>query len=321
MISRKSVGLAAVGALVAGGLAMVPSVASAQEYTSRYNPRQGVVTNGLYHRLGVAVRLNPLGLFVEGRFGYRRRLFHGPRSGILFKNTYAGLAATLAVSPAFVRPGISLEVQPLQILHLMVTYEPLVQWFGTFNYLQSFSNDEARANFSDDEIRRRSALAQTARGWQLTLSGTLQVKIGDLAVRSNFRGVRASYDGLRNNDPNYYDIFFDVLAPNNGWTFLNDSDVIYQMSDLGLNIGVRYSAVVPLFEGGALDGVQTATHRVGPLVSYTFRERRHSFFNAPTVFVLAQWWLAHRYRTGDGPESITQGLPMIVFGFSFRGDS
>ena len=37
----------------------------------------------------------------------------------------------------------------------------------------------------------------------------------------------------------------------------------------------------------------------------------------PTLYLLAQWWVKHRYRTG---QEVSQGLPMIVLGFSFTGD-
>ena len=76
-----------------------------------------------------------------------------------------------------------------------------------------------------------------------------------------------------------------------------------------------------------------ALHRFGPVVAYNLRESGHARFNAPTVFVAVQWWLQHRYRTGDRtaqeallgnravPQDFTSGaMPYIAIGFSFRGD-
>jgi hypothetical protein len=73
--------------------------------------------------------------------------------------------------------------------------------------------------------------------------------------------------------------------------------------------------------------------RIGPLIAYNFKESYHARFNAPTVFVAVQWWLQHRYRTGDrtaaesllGNNSVVNdftgsAIPYLAIGFSFRGD-
>ena len=306
----------------------VPRVAAAQY---RFNTRVGRVTNGLYLRSATAIRVNPLGLFTEFRLGYRHRIFDRPGNPLLLRNTYWAAAASLTASPGMVRSGVAVEVAPLAVLTLSAVFER-VQWLGTFNFVQSFAS--ANEPFSDATIRERArvdpASVEAAGGWLFNLNAVLQAKVGDIAVRNTARGIWNSLS-LRDQRPVFYDSFQDVLAPNNGWVFSDDFDLIYQDSELGLNIGARLSAVVPLYATASwgADGVPFAgqgadnapTVRLGPLVSYTFRERRHSFFNAPTVFVLAQWWLTHRYRTGGCDECTPQGLPMIVLGFAFRGDS
>jgi hypothetical protein len=222
-----------------------------------------------------------------------------------------------------------------------------VQWFGTFRNMQTFANVGqscvgagvvSSGNGVADPMTGRNPYCpsitdatpnnQTARGWQLSLQGTLQARIGQtLAIRNTFRAVRAVYDTsslapAHQGDRVYYDPFYDVAAPLDGWVLANDLDVIASLSDLGTNIGLRYSTVVPLLGADADDASRTTTtHRLGPIVTYTFREQRHSAFNAPTVFVLAQWWLHHQYRTGgESPGTISQYMPMVILGFSFRGD-
>jgi hypothetical protein len=316
--------------VVCGVTAMVGAggVAHAQE---RFNPRVGLATTGPYYRATVAVRLNPIGLFGDFRAGYRLRLFNSPTRHILLRNTYIALAASVVASPAFVRPGIALEIQPIQMLNLQVLYEPVVQWFGSFSNLQTYptagqsgigAGIVASGNNPPDATN-----AQSARGWQLTLQGTLQARIGQtLAVRDTFRAVRSSYDTstlapAHQGDRVYYDPFYDVVAPLDGWVFTNDLDVIASLTDLGTNIGLRYTSVIPQLGDGDDANRTTTTHRLGPIVTYTFKEQRHAAFNAPTVFVLAQWWLHHQFRTGgDSPGTISQYMPMIVMGFSFRGD-
>jgi len=317
--------------------------ASAQD---RFNTRVGRVTDGFFYRVTAALRLNPLGLFGEARVGFRTRLFDSPGASILLKNTYIAGGFSMAASPAFVRPGVFVEFAPLAILNLQANLEH-VWWYGNFQYMQSFPHvvgpqraaqegtgaQEGPHAFSDAQINRNrdAGLNYAGRGFHLTIGGTLQAKVGDLAIRSNFRGVRywmnteGAGDG-RGGDRTQYDIFYDVLAPTNGWLFLNDTDLIYQMTDLGLNVGVRLSTVMPMYNTPDFASVSQAdaydnnnlTMRVGPLISYTFREQRHRMYNAPTVFMLAQWWLRHPYRTGL---ETTQAFPMIVLGFAFRGDS
>ena len=316
--------LAVMGAALTTG-----GVSHAQE---RFNPRVGLVTTGPYYRATVALRLNPIGLFGDLRAGYRMRLFNSPTRSVLLRNTYVALAATVGASPAFVRPGVALEVQPLAILNLQVIYEPIIQWFGSFKALQTYptvaaSGVGAAGIVSSGNDPPDPDNAQTARGWQLTLQGTLQARIGQtLAVRDTFRAVHMSYDAstlsaAHQNDRVYYDSFYDAVAPLDGWLCTNDLDVIATLTDLGTNIGLRYTTVVPLLGSDDDPSRATTTHRLGPMISYTFREVRHSAFNAPTLFLLAQWWLHHQYRTGgDAPGSVTQAMPLVALGFSFRGD-
>lgn len=307
---------------------LAPAAATAQD---RFNTRVGRVTNGLFLRNSTLIRINPLGLFNDFRLGYRHRIFDRIGDPIILRNTYWSAAGTFAASPGFVRAGAAVEFAPLAMLNLSAVMER-VQWFGTFSFVQSYAS--ANENFSDAAIRERArvdpASAQAAGGWMLTLQGILQAKVGDVAVRNTARGVWNSLS-LRNDHPVFYDSFYDVMSPNGGWVFTDDLDLIYQNAEMGFNVGARFSAVVPLYEasswgsdGNALAGRgadNAPTLRLGPLVTYTFREGRHSFFNAPTVFVLAQWWITHRYRTGGCEECIHPGLPMIVVGFAFRGDS
>ncbi|MDO9020807.1 MAG: hypothetical protein Q8S73_11550 [Deltaproteobacteria bacterium] len=307
-------------------LLLAPATAAAQD---RFNTRIGRVTNGLYMRNSTIARVNPLGFFNDFRLGYRHRIFDRPDLPLIQRNTYWAAAASAALSPAFIRAGAAVEFAPLAVLNLSASFER-VQWFGTFNYVASYGS--ANENFSDSAIRERARTEDPAAagGWVLTLQGILQAKVGDLAIRNTTRGVWNSLS-LPSARPVFYDIFYDTMAPNGGWTITDDVDLIYQNTEMGFNVGLRFSAVLPLFptaawgaDGAALPGagaLNTPITRLGPLVSYTFREGRHSFFNAPTVFVLAQWWLTHRYRTGGCDECISQGLPMIAIGFAFRGDS
>lgn len=327
------IGRGAFGALaLLGAVALVPREAGAQD---RFNTRNGRITNGFFYRFTSAVRLNPLGLFVEARGGWRHRLFDNGSGDLLLRNTYISIAPSVVASPAFVRPGVAVEFSPLAILNLSALVE-YVQFFGTFNLAQSW--ESAGAAYSNASVFGRALgnadNAAAARGLQVNLSALLQARAGDIAIRSNFRGVyfNLEFTNPANNNagtgvtgspgPVYYDQFFDVLAPTKGWIFANDTDLVYSSPATGLTLGLRYSAVLPLYSateraGAMVSDQDRATHRLGPIFAYTFHERRHAGFNAPTIFALAQWWLQHPYRT----EGAGAAMPMIVIGLSFRGDS
>ena len=53
----------------------------------------------------------------------------------------------------------------------------------------------------------------------------LQAKAGPVAVRSTFQATRYSI-GLEGSEAYFYDQFWDRLAPNNAFMFLNDADVM-----------------------------------------------------------------------------------------------
>lgn len=310
------------------GLA-APRTADAQD---RFNTRQGRVTNGFFYRATVAARINPLGLFAEIRGGIRHRLFDAGEGPPILRNTYIAIAPSLVASPAFARPGLALEFSPLAILNLSALVE-YVQYFGSFNLAQTWRN--STSDYSNAAVfgtaAGRDGGAETANGLQVNLSALLQARAGDLVVRSNFRGVymNLTFKKPPNGAPDtappgpvFYDQFFDVLAPTNGWLFVNDTDLLYQSQEMGFTFGLRFSSVMPLYGdrerlGGVGDDGNRTTMRLGPLVAYTFSEGRHGPFNAPSIFVLAQWWMQHPYRTAD----IGGAMPNIVIGFAFRGDN
>ncbi len=317
------------GALAVAGALTVTLGAREAAAQDRFNPRVGLVTTGPFYRFTLAARMNPIGLFADLRGGYRLRLFNNPTRSVLLRNTYVALLGSVVASPAFVRPGVALEIAPLAILNLQVGLER-VQWFGSFKALQTTPSAAVgcigAAGVFSSGCGSADTTSQTAQGWQMYVQGILQARIGQsLAVRNTFRAVRSWYDttNLPTGHRVYYDPFFDIHAPLDGWVLANDLDVLASLTDLGTNIGLRYSAVLPQLnqdEAGSPDRV-LATHRLGPIITYTFREQRHSALNAPTIFFLAQWWLRHPFRTDAFDAGYShQAMPMIILGFSMRGD-
>lgn len=317
------------GRLVMLALAVVSSVASAQTLQYQTPPLHRVV-----HRNTFALRVNPLGLLYEGRFMYRLRLYES--DSLALRDNFIGIGLTPIASPAFIRAGAYVEVQPMTVLGFWASYT-FVQYFGTFNLFQSFPT--ASANYSDKEITRLGmqpngpvnggagggAGEYVTNGTELSIGADFQVKVADIVLRSRARFVRADMR-LRDGDTVFYDQFYDVLAPNRGWYFTNDLDVLYQSPNKRLAIGARYTATAHFYEArhfAAGEAIQSNNmHRVGPFGGYTFKIDDGATFNNPTVFVLIQWWLQNRNRTGTAtnPDGVSQALPLIGLGFQMTGD-
>lgn len=297
--------------------------AAAQTLVGRGLVGRGPPAQRLVHRNLVAIRANPVGLLYDGRLAYRLRLYQDDSLALRDNFAGAGLAAT--VSPAFLRAGPVLEIAPASFATVWSSLQ-YARYFGTFDLLQSFPSP--RSDFSDEELERRGDLANgdplrpyAAGGWELSLGLDLQARAGQIAVRSQSRLVRADLD-LREGDRTYYDQFTDLLMPDRGWSFINDLDAVFLALDSRLVVGLRYTASLPLYPESAYspgdpEQHDNATQRLGPLAAYSFFSRDGSRFNAPTLLLVAQWWLDHRYRTG---EETSQAVPLVGLAFRFHGD-
>ncbi|MEM6957345.1 MAG: hypothetical protein AAF411_16575 [Myxococcota bacterium] len=276
----------------------------------------------IYYQNLTGARINPLGLVNYFRASARFRLFES-NSDIL-KLNYVGIGVVAATSPAWGRAGFLVEVQPLSILQLYAQYE-MFGYYGTFNLFASFPT--ASADYSDSEIQSRAndpgTENYTTLGSMLTLGATLQMKVGPLAVRNIFRAIRSDFD-LRNGDRVFYDQIYDMLMPDSGWIVLNDVDVLglFDISSRTLAAGIRWSYAQAFYNDDHRlpteeDSPNNRIHRVGPLLALTLRTDARARFNKPTLILLAQWHIRHRWRTG---EDVSQALPYVGIAFRFEGD-
>lgn len=278
------------------------------------------------YQTNIVLRANPLGAEVRPYFMYERRLT--ARTGKLFDDTHFGIGLTPSIAPSIIRLGGTMQLVPLAILHLKASYY-FISYFGDPPFK---AHDFASPNdeFGPRQIHARSEEKQgrNAIGGQAELSALLQAKVGPIAVRNEltfFHNLINVLDRAPGNDL-FYDLRHDVLAPMRGWLLGNDSDLLYINSKIRLTAGVRgtyfhnfYTDAVwdPSVPAEDRDDKINDTARVGPIIAYTFKDRPARRFMKPTLYVVAQWWVKHRYRTG---EPVTQGLPMLVIGFSFTGD-
>jgi hypothetical protein len=269
-------------------------------------------------------RLNPLGLIDLLQIGYRRRLYKEDEPALA--DNFVGVGLVPALSPAFGRFGPIVEFQPASILQLWASYE-VVRYFGGFNLLQSFGSP--LADFSGTEIHRRGQLPKNdpqanyaATGTQLNLGATAQIKIGPIAIRNLFRAMRPDYH-LRAGDRVVYDILFDVLVPDGGWFINNDVDALV-VTKFGFSFGARWTSNYAFYRArdyapgeDTSQNPNTPMHRVGPVLAYSFWKDRGGAFDNPTVLFIANWWLEHRWRTG---QDVSPSYPYLALGFQFTGE-
>jgi hypothetical protein len=284
----------------------------------------------LFLRSTNILRYNPLGLISDNVLSLRHRLYRADDVAAL-RDNFVGIGLTPQVSAAFARVGLLAEVQPLSILRLWMNAE-VVGYFGSFGLLQSFPSPTA--DFRDATIASRGQLPAgdpqknfATGGTQLTVGMDLQMKAGPVVARNLTRVVRGSY-ALRPGDTVYYDQFYDVLAANDGLFVNNDTDLLWSTS-FGLVAGVRanvtqpfyaaddYSAAEQAVPGGPRTHPNGPTLRAGPLLSWTFYDDPTALVNKPTIIVIGNWWIAHRYRAGA---DIPQAIPYTVVAFQFSSD-
>jgi len=277
-----------------------------------------------------------------------RLQLYTPSSDFTAEN-WVGVGTSVVLTPAWVRAGPFVELQPLSILTLSGGIEG-VGFVGTFNQVQSFPD----ANSAYDDGRLKALSNAGGPGGNYKTYGQVgwaearfQVKLFNLAMRSSFRAYYSDVQ-LREGDTVYYDQIQDVLLADKGWATTSETDFLWFFDDRWI-LGLRYtwvhtflpdpaggpSAPAPL--GDEAFARKTEFNRIGPIFTHRFFDTPWAAFNQPALSLLVQWWVDHPYRTGDGqcPSSATctasngkavdssrsnQGVPLIALAFSFNGD-
>jgi hypothetical protein len=266
---------------------------------------RGPPAHRLVHRTLLAVRVNPGGLALDSRLAYRLRLFeHESRA---LRDNYLGLGAGLTVSPSFARLGPVVELAPASMITLWASFQ-LVSYFGTLHQLQSFP--DGGAVYDDDSLDAGEGYASL--GTEAAFGADVQAKVGPIALRARNRVVRADLD-LHEGDEAYYDSVTDTLLTDRGFSFSTDVDLLWVGLENRLVAGLRYSATVPV---EALAQDDRTVQRFGPIVAYSFYVRDGARWNAPSVFLLVQWWVTHPYRRDDPGKAV----PLVAAGFQVSGD-
>jgi hypothetical protein len=263
-------------------------------------------------------QLNPGALALDLRVKYRQKLGSGS-DGPLGGSTI-GAFAGLTTAPGMLRSTAGLEIQPLPILSLGIGYSA-AYYFGP---RQAQSYPSPRANYGSAVL---SAPAEGPGGGyallvhQLTLSGTLQGTVGPFAARTTTRAVRF-FAGLHGSDTVVYDPAFDVAVYKDGWVGQNETDVLYSWRP-DLALGLRHTLTLAWYPSDAYspgeprENPDTPISKVGPLALWRVFQSERGMVKRAEVLALAQWYLAHRYRTG---ETVSGAFPLLGIGLVLSGD-
>lgn len=273
----------------------------------------------------LAPRVNPLGLEERLWIGYQYRLYK--KTGDVFKGSNIGIFLRPILSPAIGLIGPTFQIQPLAVLRLRATWS-FVGWFGTFDFMQSFQSPWD--DFSDTRLDEQTIMGENyaTLGHQTELELLFQVRFKQIVLRNT---LTADYNSmkLRGDDDVYYDIRIDALVPNNGWVIFNDTDLMWAQDFKGprkstLLAGARATVVKAfypesVYEPGDPSGDPNGPiFKLGPNIGYIFydRPKERPRFNRPTLLLIPQWNIIHRWRSGS---DVSIGFPTISLAFVFTG--
>jgi len=273
----------------------------------------------------LAPRVNPLGLEERLWIGYQYRLYD--KTGDIWKGSNIGIFLRPILSPAIGLVGPTVQIQPLAILRLRATWS-YVGWFGTFSYMESYQSPWD--DFSDTRLSAQKDRGENyaTTGHQTELELLFQVRFKQIVLRNTFT---ADYNvmKLRGDDDVFYDIRVDALVPNKGWLIFNDTDLLWAQDFKGprhstLLAGTRATVVKAFYpdsvyeEGEAHTDPNGPIFKLGPELGYIFYDRpdKRPRFNRPTLLLIPQWNILHRWRTG---RDVSVGYPTISLAFVFTG--
>ncbi|NJK32076.1 MAG: hypothetical protein HC927_06460 [Deltaproteobacteria bacterium] len=273
----------------------------------------------------LAPRVNPLGLEERLWIGYQYRLYD--KTGDVFRGSNIGIFVRPILSPAIGLLGPTLQIQPLAVLRLRATWS-FVGWFGTFDYMQSYQSPWD--DFSDTRLDEQTLRGENYATWghQTELELLLQLRFKQIALRNT---LTANYNDmkLRGDDDVYYDIRIDAMVPNKGWVIFNETDLMW-LQDFksprhpSLLAGVRATVVKSFYPdsvyelGDERSDPNGPMLRIGPNIGYVFYDQpqKRPRFNRPTLLLIPQWNILHRWRTG---RDVAVGYPTITLAFVFTG--
>ncbi|TPV95680.1 MAG: hypothetical protein B7733_08650 [Myxococcales bacterium FL481] len=298
-------------------LSPAPAAAGPPSTDDVVDPR--VAKHRLVYENLLAARVAPAGLVDRFQIGYRRQLVQKPTP--LWLDSQVSAKVDTSITPAYSAVGGNLEIQPLTVFRVGARYQ-WISYFGTFGNVMSYPSPLRDYDRDRRQARVDAGENYVTSGHVVDLSALLQAKAGPMIVRNELVWRYFALD-LQPGDRVYYEQYLDVLVPNRGSALLLDTDVLAEIGRRWL-VGARYSMVAPLYrdrhfeEGETVQNPNGPISRLGPAALFRVFERPGARFDAPSLVVITQWHLRHRYRVG--PSATTHpAVPTVIGGFLFEG--
>ena len=270
-----------------------------------------VAETTLHYDVLFGARGNPKGLALKTAGQLRTQLYASDSK--LFAQNFAGPNLELTLSPANVKAGAGLALQPLSILQVYAQAVG-IYYFGSFDRLQSFPtpNDD----YSTQALLARSAqsLNYAAGGLQLIGGARFQIKAGPAALVAHARTIWQDF-GLQSGDKFFYESELDILAADRGWVFHSDIDAVYFWRD-DLILGVRHTFSQPRYSESWTRSIPN--HRMGPLIGWNLRDGSSKTPSSESLMLLAlvNWYLEHPYLAG---RTSPQSRPYVAIAMQMKG--
>jgi len=265
----------------------------------------------------VGARINPLGLEAIYNLAYRHRLYASDSAAL--RDNYFGVVLAPTLNPAVSRFGLALEFRPLTLLTLQGGVHQ-VGYLGSFKHLQSGRDGSVGYSDTNLDLRGDAGENHPTHGLEVFARAMALAKLGPIVIRDDLMFTYSKLALSDDDDTVYYHPRFDVLAPNSGWIMHNDTDVLY-LTDFGLAAGARVSVDATFIpdedSGGSAGDDNSPIARFGPMAAFMFFDDPGASFNKPTLIAISQWWMKHRFRTGD---DTSQAIPCVTLAFRFEGD-
>lgn len=263
-------------------------------------------------------QLNPRGFGDDFRIRYRHRLYEG--GSPVSEQNFAGVNGGAGFGTVAVRPTIGVELQPLSVLNLGASYNP-IYFFKGLGLAQTYPSvtSDYRSPVLGPPISRAGGNYPLL-VHQFTFTATVQAKVRSIFARSSTR-LTHILTNPRDGDRAYLDPLEDITIYKRGWVVHNDSDLGVFVNKHFL-VGLRHTLVAASYPSAAFlpteprESHDSPTSRLGPLASYSFFDRG-GVVDTATISTLLQWYIAHRFRTG---EATPAAVPAIGAALTLTGD-
>jgi hypothetical protein len=168
--------------------------------------------------LGIQSRLNPEGLSLAPRLGYRAVI--SDSNHLLLRGTYVEFGLDTPISPASFHPGVYVTVVPIAPIVLNATVRQL-RYFGLFGNLGELEGPNPE--WSDDARDTGITDGDHGTGYQASVSATLRILLGRFVAMSKYTRTWIGADVDRG--VSWYDPTEDLLYGRNDGLSMIDATV------------------------------------------------------------------------------------------------